>query len=84
MAAGMCGCGNSKASLWQSANVPLEHVDTAAIVSPAAKPDARSANTVEEPSASGRVRWGFDYSNKAMLFADAVGYARLSEQQSCC
>ena len=71
----------SVVSLWRNANVPLEHVDTSAIAAPAATPRVASvdtASTTQDPEAPG---WAFDYSIKAMLFADAVGYSRLSERQ---
>ena len=77
---GVGGTG-SVVSLWQKANVPLEHIDTAAIAGLAPTPDAEPADDEQKQTASGRGQWEFDYAIKAMLFADAVGYSRLSEQQ---
>jgi hypothetical protein len=78
---GAAGGTGSVVSLWRNANVPLEHIDTAAIISPVAKPAAETADTEREQPAPERNGWEFDYAIKAMLFADAVGYSRLSEQQ---
>jgi class 3 adenylate cyclase len=61
--------------------MPLEHIDTAAIVGAATKPNVEPADAEQRQHASERGRWAFDYAIKAMLFADAVGYSRLSEQQ---
>jgi len=78
---GAAGGTGSVVSLWQDANVPLEHIDTAAIVEQAEAPETGHAGATPAATASNGRRWTFDYTIKAMLFADAVGYSRLSEQQ---
>ncbi len=74
-AAGEPGGTGSVVTAWRERGVPVEHVQvgngaTAApsVAAPATTPDAERS-------------WPFTYSIEAMLFADAVGYSRLSEQQ---
>lgn len=53
-------------------------IDEVTVINPAA-PEARQPNAGSV--AFGNQRWPFSYSIEAMLFADAVGYSRLSEAQ---
>jgi hypothetical protein len=75
-AAGDVGGTGSVVSMWQETGVPMEHVEIPGapeVASPPARP--------VKPRAPSTGKWGFDYTIKAMLFADAVGYSRLSEAQ---
>jgi class 3 adenylate cyclase len=79
-ASGEGGTG-SLVSMWQSSGVPLQHIPLS--------DDAASVNQVEVDGAENAAglptkvagQWAFEYKIKAMLFADAVGYSRLSEDQ---
>ena len=80
-AAGDTGGTGSVVSMWQECGLPLEHVP---LIAPQATrgakgvaPDVVTNTDIEEPAA----QWQFDYVIKSMLFADAVGYSRLSEEQ---
>ena len=71
----------SLVSMWRRSGVPLEHIALSAVAAPARSAQAReSHHAAEQPATSGR-RWAFEYKIKAMLFADAVGYSRLNEDQ---
>ena len=79
-ASGEGGTG-SLVSMWQSSGVPLQHI--------ALSDDAASVHQIEVDGAENVAglptkvagQWAFEYKIKAMLFADAVGYSRLSEDQ---
>jgi len=65
----------SLVSMWQGSGVPLEHI--------ALSDDAASTYQIQAadlPTAR-EGQWDFEYKIKAMLFADAVGYSRLTEDQ---
>jgi class 3 adenylate cyclase len=77
-ASGEGGTG-SLVSMWQSSSVPLQHIELTA--APVHDIEASAAeNTTDLPTIDER-QWAFEYKIKAMLFADAVGYSRLSEDQ---
>jgi class 3 adenylate cyclase len=79
--AGISGEGGtgSMVSMWQSSGVPLQHIELTA--APVDDIEASAAeNTTDLPTIDER-QWPFEYKIKAMLFADAVGYSRLSEDQ---
>jgi len=71
-AAGDAGGTGSVVSMWREAGVPLEHVEIASIAVP---------KDAGKRPATGGDECPFEYAIKAMLFADAVGYTRLSEEQ---
>jgi hypothetical protein len=79
-ASGEGGTG-SLVSMWRDTGVALEHVELAAVAAPAASMQAPKPEPAAEQSAAGAAQASFDYKIKAMLFADAVGYSRLSEDQ---
>lgn len=69
----------SMISLWQGAGVPVECVTL-----DAARPAAPTSSVARSDSTTGSDagrHWPFTYSVETMLFADAVGYSRLSEEQ---
>jgi class 3 adenylate cyclase len=74
--AGDVGGTGSVVSMWRETGVPLEHVEI-----PAARALAGGGADVAGPPARTVAQWDFEYAIKAMLFADAVGYSRLSEAQ---
>jgi len=77
-ASGEGGTG-SLVSMWQSSGVPLQHIELPA--APANDIETSAAeNTTDLPTLDER-QWPFEYKIKAMLFADAVGFSRLSEDQ---
>jgi class 3 adenylate cyclase len=79
--AGISGEGGtgSMVSMWQSSGVPLQHIELTA--APVDDIEAIAAeNTTDLPTIDER-QWPFEYKIKAMLFADTVGYSRLSEDQ---
>ena len=63
----------SVVALWQTAGVPFEHVQVGDVV-------ARESNSADV-AGGGQSRWPFSYTIESMLFADAVGYSRLTEVQ---
>jgi class 3 adenylate cyclase len=65
----------SVVALWQASGVALEHVAVPQAVA------ARPAVSTVQPARDAEPHWPFEYEMKAMLFADAVGYSRLSEEQ---
>lgn len=73
---GVGGTG-SVVDLWRSRGVPVQRV------APQSGPDGTAGETVAQaaappgPSGAG----GFEYTIKTMLFADAVGYSRLTDEQ---
>jgi class 3 adenylate cyclase len=69
----------SMVSMWQSSGVPLQHIELTA--APVHDIEVSAAeNTTDLPTIDER-QWPFEYKIKAMLFADAVGYSRLREDQ---
>ena len=79
-AAGEGGTG-SIVSLWRDAGIPLDHVmvgDGAAPPEPVAAP---TTGRLTRQSRESGDTWAFEYKIETMLFADAVGYSRLTEDQ---
>lgn len=60
---------------WRNAGLDVEHVT---VIHPAT-PESRQSPA--ESAAFGNKRWPFSYAIEAMLFADAVGFSRLTEAQ---
>jgi class 3 adenylate cyclase len=79
-AAGEGGTG-SIADLWQRSGIAFDHVpvDTGADQAPAKPATVTSRLTGRSNGDSGT--WSFEYKIESMLFADAVGYSRLTEDQ---
>jgi class 3 adenylate cyclase len=75
-AAGDVGGTGSVVTLWRDTGVPMEHVKVQGAPGIA---DAPAHAPHPRPPSTGK--WGFEYAIKSMLFADAVGYSRLSEAQ---
>jgi len=71
---GVGGTG-SLVSMWQGFGVPLEHI----ALSDGAASLSRNQATYIPTTDKGQ--WEYDYQIKAMLFSDAVGYSRLTEDQ---
>jgi class 3 adenylate cyclase/tetratricopeptide (TPR) repeat protein len=61
--------------IWQSQNVTLEQIRIPAVRTDTSVPEAIAFPPDEQPA-------GFSHENRAMLFADAVGYSALSEDQT--
>ncbi len=63
--------------LWRDLGIPIEHVEVIA------EGDRAVAGEVEQDTGEipSQGRWPYRYSVEAMLFADATGYSRLTEQQ---
>jgi class 3 adenylate cyclase len=61
--------------IWQSQNVTLQQIRIPVIRAAASPPEASAFPPEEQPA-------GFSHENRAMLFADAVGYSGLSEDQT--
>ena len=80
-ASGDAGGTASVVSMWSGSGVPLEHIELSAIAGPTGSADALEPENAVEPPATGPGQWAFEYKIKAMLFADAVGYTQLSENQ---
>lgn len=76
--AGGAGGTGSVIDLWRTSGVPLHHVDIATTERP-----SPAADVAAPAAARGDTRGedGFDYRIKTMLFADAVGYSRLTDEQ---
>ena len=79
--AGGDGGTGSLVSVWRSCGVPLEHVEISAVAAPSGLAEPQKSAHVVEPRTSGGKRWVFEYKIETMLFADAVGYSRLREDQ---
>jgi class 3 adenylate cyclase len=78
-ASGEPGGTASVVSMWQAAGMPLERI---MLGSSAALPYAEVTTAEsEEPDKGIRAGWPFSYSVETMLFADAVGYSKLTEDQ---
>jgi class 3 adenylate cyclase len=77
-----CGGGGSRGgsasvvSLWEARGVPIEHVNLGYLRQEIHSP-SRSAEWADDVAATG----GTQHAIKALLFADAVGYSQLSEDQ---
>lgn len=79
--AGGEGGTGSLVSMWRRSGVPLEHIALAPVAAPArSNQPHKSSHTTHQPATDAGNR-PFEYKIKAMLFADAVGYSRLSEDQ---
>ena len=62
--------------LWRDSGVPVDHVEVQA------ETDSRTnEKTTSEPAPVDMSGWAYRYSMEAMLFADATGYSRLTEEQ---
>jgi class 3 adenylate cyclase len=61
--------------IWQAQNVTLEQIRIPEVRADASPPEAITFLPDEQPA-------GFSHENRAMLFADAVGYSGLSEDQT--
>ena len=70
----------SLVSLWRKYGVPMKHVALSNDTTSALIQDASMQNATDLPT-NGAAQWEFEYKIKAMLFADAVGYSRLTEDQ---
>jgi len=70
----------SVVSLWESTGLPLELVSIPP-ADPALAARVESPGSRAAPEPTREKRDGFEYRIKAMLFADAVGYSKLSEDQ---
>lgn len=79
-AAGQGGTG-SIASLWQSANIPIEHVRVGTDRARSEPPATADTSAWSRRSSSTDRSWDFEYKIETMLFADAVGYSQLTEDQ---
>jgi adenylate cyclase len=73
---GVGGTG-SVVDLWRSRGVPVQRVAPQAGPAGTAGETAVQTVAAPEPSRAG----GFEYTIKTMLFADAVGYSRLNDEQ---
>jgi class 3 adenylate cyclase len=71
----------SIADLWQRSGIPLEHVKVGADRSPPAPAQTTAAGPSTNRAAAAKEVWAFEYKIETMLFADAVGYSRLTEDQ---
>jgi class 3 adenylate cyclase len=78
--AGGEGGTGSLVSMWRRSGVPLEHIALSTVAAEGSKQEPKSEHAAERSEISGG-RQSFEYKIKAMLFADAVGYSRLSEDQ---
>lgn len=75
---GDVGGTGSVVTMWLDADVPIEHVEVGSADPVSDQVKARQGGDTVAASKGG---WPFDYSIEAMLFADAVGYSRLTEEQ---
>jgi hypothetical protein len=71
----------SLVSMWQDTGVALEHIALDAVTAPVESLPAQASEPAAGQLDAGAGQEAFDYKIKAMLFADAVGYSRLSEDQ---
>lgn len=79
-AAGEGGTG-SIASLWQRSGIPLEHVVLGSQTTASTLPSTQVPSQITNRPSTKRKNWSFEYRIETMLFADAVGYSRLTEDQ---
>jgi class 3 adenylate cyclase len=68
--------------IWQSQNVALEQIRTAEVSADAPLPESAPPLPASAPLLPDQPLAGFSHENRAMLFADAVGYSGLSEDQT--
>lgn len=71
----------SIASLWRGSGIPLEHIMVGAEAIPASPARTAVSNQLTGRSIGTAGTWAFEYKIETMLFADAVGYSRLIEDQ---
>jgi class 3 adenylate cyclase len=71
----------SLVSMWRSCGVPLEHIELPTGADSSGSMGTQKLAQAVEPRVSGGEQSAFEYKIKAMLFADAVGYSRLREDQ---
>ena len=71
----------SVVAMWRNAGIPIEHVPLGAAehAAPDAAPVIPGHSALSKQDAGSG--WAFDYKIETMLFADAVGYSRLTEDQ---
>jgi class 3 adenylate cyclase/tetratricopeptide (TPR) repeat protein len=69
----------SVVSMWQASGMPLERVILDSV--DAARPARVTAAPARHKSSGDQPRWLYCYSVETMLFADAVGFSRLTEDQ---
>lgn len=79
--AGDVGGTSSVVDMWRRYGVPLEHVNPCAEPVRGGNVRLETAPLVSKAPDAGRDDADFLYTVKTMLFADAVGYSRLSEDQ---
>jgi class 3 adenylate cyclase len=72
---GLPGGTSSAVQTWRETGLDVDHVTVINPATPAL------CQPVPGSGADNRQRWPFSYSIETMLFADAVGYSRLSESQ---
>ncbi|MDH4030063.1 MAG: TRAFs-binding domain-containing protein [Chromatiales bacterium] len=70
----------SAVQLWREQSIDVEHVDLAGLVPQAAADTGLPVGSVAAESSSDYGK-GFSHEIKAMLFADAVGYSKMTEDQ---
>lgn len=71
----------SLVSVWRNCGVPLEHIELSAVTTHSGPMELHELEDVTEPCTSDGEQWSFEYKIETMLFADAVGYSRLREDQ---
>ena len=79
--AGDVGGTASVVELWRAHGVPLDHINPWDVRGSAAGNVSTATATSSAPAKGDEEAPAFDYAVRAMLFADAVGYSRLSEDQ---
>ncbi len=67
----------SVVTMWRETGVPIEQVE----LNSSNEQSVQTAKDATAAAAEKDGRWPFEYSVEAMLFADAVGYSRLTEEQ---
>lgn len=78
---GSAGGTGSVVDMWRRDDVPVEHIELSVTDASTESTVIRRAEpAVVRPATSGETR-EFEYAIRAMLFADAVGYSKLSEDQ---
>lgn len=79
--AGDEGGTGSMVSMWRRSGVPLEHVEVSSVAAAGHSTHVQESAPAAAQPATTEKKQTFEYKIKAMLFADAVGYSRLSEDQ---
>lgn len=79
-AAGEGGTG-AIASLWKQSGIPLEHVMVGQNTGSSKPTPPPILHRLPDRSSGTGNTWAFEYKIETMLFADAVGYSRLTEDQ---